>query len=64
MTHEMFDRLGNAKVFSRLDLKAGYHQIGVKNKYIEKTASKTRYNHYEFLVMPMGLCNARLISTT
>lgn len=54
-TDEMFDRIGKAKVFSKLDLKAGFHQIRVRNEDIEKTAFKTKYGSYEFLVMPMGL---------
>ena len=55
---EMFDRLGDAKFFSKLDLKVGFHQIRVKPEDIEKTAFKTKYGHFEYLVMPMGLCNA------
>lgn len=55
---EIFDRLGGCKVFSSMDLKTGYHQIRINLNDIEKTAFKTRYGHFEFLVMPMGLCNA------
>lgn len=56
-TDEMFERLGNWKVFLKLDLKSGFHQILVRKADIEKTAFKTKYGHYEFLVMPIGLCN-------
>ena len=55
---EMFDRLGGAKYFSKLDLKTGFHQIRVKPEDIEKTAFNTKYGQFEYLVMPMGLCNA------
>lgn len=55
---EMFDRLGEARVFSKLDLKTGFHQIRVKPEDIEKTAFNTKYGQFEYLVMPMGLCNA------
>ncbi len=55
---EMFDMLGNAKVFSIMDLKTGFHLIRVKPQNIEKTAFNTKYCQYEYLVMPMGLCNA------
>lgn len=57
-TDEMFDRIGRARVFSKLDLKAGFHQIRVREEDIEKTAFKTKYGMFEFMVMPMGLCNA------
>lgn len=57
-TDEMFDRLGRAAFFSRLDLKTGFHQIRIAPADIEKTAFKTKYGHFEFLVMPMGLRNA------
>ena len=54
----MFDLLGEAKVFSKMDLKTGFHQIRVKPEDIEKTAVNTKYGQFEYLVMPMGLCNA------
>ena len=55
---EMFDLLGDAKVFSKMDLKTGFHQIRVRPTDIEKTAFNTKYGQFEYLVMPMGLCNA------
>ena len=55
---EMFDRIGGAKVFSKLDLKTGFHQIRVKAEDVEKTAFNTEYGQFEYLVMPMGACDA------
>ena len=55
---DMFDRLGEARVFSKLDLKTGFHQIRVRPEDIEETAFNTKYGQFEYLVMPMGLCNA------
>ena len=54
----MFDRLGNAKVFSKVDLKSRYWQMLVRSGDVQKTAFKTWWGLFEYLVMPFGLTNA------
>jgi hypothetical protein len=55
---DLFDQLNDGNIFSKIDLRLGYHQVRIKDEYISKTTFRTRYGHYELTVVPFGLSNA------
>ena len=55
---DLFDQLRGVRVYSKIDLRTGYHQLRFREVNIPKITFRMRYGHFEFMVMPFGLINA------
>ena len=55
---DLFDQICREMIFSKIDLRSGYHQVRIKDEDIFETAFITRHRHYEFVAMPFGLTSA------
>jgi hypothetical protein len=58
---DLFDRLKDERIFSKIDLRSGYHQVRIIDEYINNTTFRKRYGHYEFIGVPFGLSNAPIV---
>jgi len=58
---DLFDQLNDARIFSKIDLRFGYHQVRIRYEDINMTTFIVRYGHYEFTLVPFGLSNAPTI---
>ena len=55
---DIFDQLRGAWIYSKIDLRTGYHQLRIREANIPKMAFRMQYKHFEFTIMPFGLTNA------